>query len=153
MKPLAVATVAAIALAGCASVPPPNTPSGKLEFTLDNIDAGCVRSELANTLASTGFSIKSMSDYQIVVGRKAENSMAAFLLSTPAGGNPEERVTLTLIPQSSQSALRVIWEAAYVSNAGTAYESFQPIGASQANQNQLAGVESKLEAKCANTGS
>lgn len=143
----------AIALAGCATVPPPSTASGKLEMMLNNVRVDCARSELANTLVNGGYSIKSNSEYQIVAGRITNNAFAAAMLGTSAGGAPEERVTLTLIPQSDSDALRVIFDGGYISNPGTAFESVQPVGASQATQDQLTNGEYAIESKCAKSTS
>jgi hypothetical protein len=152
MKLRTCAVLLAVSLTGCATAPPPSTPSGKLELMLSNVDFSCVRSGLANVLVSAGYNVEKMSDYQIVAGKITKNGMASFLLSTPMSGAPEERVTITMLPQINGSSLRVVWDAAYVSNPGTAYEKFTPIGASQANEEQLNSLAPRIEQKCPRHG-
>lgn len=134
------------ALSGCATLPPPQTPSGRPEITLSNVNAACVRSKTANALVDGGFAIKTMNDYSLIAERKVTSGMAAFLYSTQMSGNPDERVTITFIPNGS--AVRMVWNAAYVSNAGTGFEKSTPIPASQNDEQMLLQIKPKIESSC-----
>lgn len=138
--------LAVLVLAGCATAPPPQTPSGKPEVMLSNVDAGCVRSSMANALADQGYSIKTMSDYSIVAEKKVTSGAAAFLYSTQMSGNPDARVTVTMIP--SGTSVRMMMDAAYVSNAGTGFEKSTPIPASQGDEQMLMQIKPKIESSC-----
>lgn len=146
---LTAVTVVALGLAGCATEPPPKTPSGKLEVTLHNVDTDCVRSFLANGLVNAGFNIKTMNNYQLVAERESTSTLATALLGTELSGPPDERTTFTFLPKDNGRSLRIVWTAAYVSNPGTGLESVYPISGSQANEEQLLRDKPKLEAKCA----
>lgn len=135
-------------IAGCATNPPANTPSGNPEVTLEGVKADCVRSAFLNVIANGGYSIRTVNDTQIVAGRTSKNPMASLLLGTGMSGAPEERVTFLFIPQPTSDALRVVASSAYVSNQGTAFEKVQPMQGSQADQEKFLAAKSVIESGC-----
>lgn len=138
--------LAAMVLSGCASLPPPQTPSGKPELMLSGVDAACVRSRMANALVNQGYGIKTMNDYSIIAERKVTSGAAAFLYSTPMSGSPNERLTITMIPQGN--SMRMVMDMAYVSNAGTGFEKLTPITASQNDEQMLMQIKPNIESAC-----
>lgn len=143
-----LALIASVILVGCAAPPPVGTPSGNLEVVLTNVRADCVRAELLNALVSSGATIRSTSDVQIVAGRPSDNALANALLSSRYGGTPEERVTMLLLPVPNFPDVRLAVSVAYVTNQGSAFEKVQPVRPSAAQQEQLVAARSRVENLC-----
>ena len=137
----------AVALAGCQAVEPIHTASGQPEMTLQNVDPACVRSALLNKMVDGGFQVRTATDTQIVGGREARGGMARLMLSTQAGGLPEERASILFLPLPG-NGLRVVFSAQYVSNAGTGFEKSVPIGASADDQRQMDMVAGSMASRC-----
>ncbi len=146
-----LAGIVAVTLAGCASGPPINTPSGSPEITLSNVRVDCVKGAFLNALLNKGYRIEQSSDYVIVVGKPTDNTMAALLYGSGLNAIPEERLRMTMITQSGGSGLRIVFDGAYVTNPGTAFEKLQPMQENANTQRQLESVAPAIESKCANT--
>ncbi len=140
---LAVASVAT----ACATGTPIQTASGRPDVTMHNVDVACVKAGFLNGLLNDGYTVRESTDTRIVVGRPSRNTMANVLLSTGYSGSPEERVIVTMVTNGND--LRVVFEGAYVSNQGTAFEKVQPIGATQADQEKVEAMRARAERSCA----
>ncbi len=127
----------AVLLSACASSPGPNIPSGNLAITVANVRRDCVREVMANALVSYGYQIESKSDNQIIAGRIAPE---AFF---------EDRLSVLFLPQYDVDALMIVIYTNSVRHPGTAFESLQPIYASQIEQDQLDLVKQKIQSNCA----
>ena len=134
-------------IAGCASVPPPDTASGNPEVILTNVKFDCVRSIFMNSFINQGYTIRNVSNTQIVAGRTTTNS-SAFWYRTFYGGAAEERVTILFFPQNAPDTLRVVSTAAYVSDPATASERVFDAEGTQEDQMQLLSMKSSIENQC-----
>jgi len=134
-------------IAGCASVPPPDTASGNPEVILTNVKFDCVRSIFMNSFINQGYTIRNVSNTQIVAGRTTTNS-SAFWYRTFYGGAAEERVTILFFPQNTPDTLRVVSTAAYVSDPATASEKVFAAEGTLEDQMQLLSMKSSIENQC-----
>ncbi len=134
-------------IAGCASIPPPDTASGNPELILTNVKFDCVRSVFMNSYINQGYTIRNVSNTQIVAGKTTTNS-SAFWYRTFYGGPAEERVTISFFPQNAPDTLRVISTATYVSDPATASEKVFDAEGTQEDQEQLMSMKSLIENQC-----
>jgi len=145
--PRIILLVFASLIAGCATAPSPNTASGNPEITLTNVKFDCVRSIFMNGFINQGYTIRNVSNSQIVAGRTTTNS-SAFWYRTFYGGAAEERVTITFLPLDTPDGLRVVSSAAYVSDPATATEKVFDADSTEEDQIQLMDMKSLIEHKC-----
>lgn len=131
---------AALALSGCAGYEAVTTASGQNEVTLTNAEPACVRSALLTGLLDGGYMVRSSTDSQIVVGRPSLGN-AAFLAPTE-----ERRSTFLMIPMGT--SVRVVMNEAFISNAGSGFESASPIYPVQGAQNALDAIGARVQAMC-----
>ena len=136
----------AFLLAGCASVTTPDTESGNPKIILTNIKFGCVRSMFMNSFINQGYTIRNVSNTQIVAGRTATN--ASLWYHTFYGGAPEERVTILFFPMDTPDSLQVISTAAYISDPATASEKVFAVQGTQEDQIQLMAMKNIIENRC-----
>ena len=134
-------------VAGCASAPLPDNTSGNPELILTNVKFDCVRSAFMNSFINQGYTIRNVSNTQIVAGRTTTNS-SAFWYRTFYGGAAEERVTISFFPQAAPDSLRVVSTAAYVSDPATASEKVFDAEGTQEDQIQLMDMKSLIERQC-----
>lgn len=127
----AVAAILMPLMASCASSPPPQTASGRPEVTIHGWRPDQAKSALVNAALNRHMLIKSDSPYQLVVERPTQNIAASVLLSTPAHGPPVERYSFAIAEVSGGT--RIVADATFVSNAGTAFENATPGAASNAD--------------------
>lgn len=90
-------------------------------YTLTNVDAQCVRAVILANLTDQGFVVRSTTDYQVVAGRPQIGGVAGALLAP----TDERRVTVLMIPMGD--GVRVVINEAFVSRAGSGFESSSPI--------------------------
>jgi len=69
MKRIALCATVALVLAGCASVPHNDTPSGKPEVTIPKASASAARAYITNRMVDAGFTLRTDSPSQLVFGR------------------------------------------------------------------------------------
>ena len=136
----------AFLLAGCASVTPPDTESGNPEIILTNIKFNCVRSMFMNSFINQGYTIRNVSNTQIVAGKTATN--ASLWYHTFYGGAPEERVTILFFPMDTPDSLQVVSTAAYISDPATASEKVFAVQGTQEDQIQLMAMKNIIENRC-----
>ncbi len=133
-------------LAGCASVPTPDTESGDPEVILTNIKFDCVRSMFMNSFINQGYTIRNVSNTQIVAGKTATN--ASLRHHTFYGGAPEERVTIHFFQMDTPDSLQVVSTAAYISDPATASEKVFAVQGTQEDQIQLMAMKNVIENQC-----
>lgn len=138
--------VFAFLLAGCASVTPPDTESGNPEIILTNVKFNCVRSMFMNSFINQGYTIRNVSNTQIVAGKTATN--ASLWYHTFYGGAPEERVTILFFPMDTPDSLQVVSYAAYISDPATASEKVFAVKGTQEDQIQLMAMKNIIENRC-----
>lgn len=131
---------------GCATTP--NTPSGNPEITLTDVKFDCVRIMFVNSYINQGYTIRDVSDSQIVVGRTAAN--APIWYYSYYGGPPEERTTLTIYQLDTPSTLLIVTTAVYVTDPATASEKVHPAGGTQEDQDLLTSLQPIVEKHCRN---
>ena len=142
----ATVIIFALALTACTPIAPPNTPSGRPEVTLQNVDIACVRRELLNGAVNGGSTIRQANDNQIVFGQRVTDPMVVAFFGTGMGP-PEMRGTWTIIPQGT-NVVRVIADVQLVSNPGTAFERVEPMRMSARDQDTLMSGSSQWELVC-----
>ncbi len=130
-------------LSGCATLP---TTSGNPELILTNIKIDCVRSVFMNALMNQEYTIRNVSDTQIVAGKTASN--APLWYHTFYGGAPEERITYLFFAMDTPDAVRIVSSAAYVSNQTTASEQVYTIQGTDADQEELMSMQFIIEQQC-----
>jgi hypothetical protein len=136
--------VFAFLLTGCAARP--DTISGNPEIILTNVKFDCVRSAFMNSFINEGYTLRNVSNTQIVAGKKSTN--APLWYHTFYLGAPEERVTILFIPLDIPDAFQVVSSAVYVSDPGTASEKIYPVQGVQEDQEQLMSMQSIIENRC-----
>lgn len=118
--PLRFAVCFLLLLSGCATVPPPNTPSQRPEVTI----AGASKKEILDVLMaemlSSGAQVKRVDDYSVVFAKPDSSFGGALLFGSRYDSTPEMRVTYNLVEMGN--AIRVFCNAAMVTNPGSAYE-------------------------------
>ena len=129
--------LAAALVSGCAT--PIQTASGQPEFTVHG-NLQCVRSSLLSGLVDGGYTVRSATDSQIVVGR-ASLGGAGFLAPTE-----ERRATFLIIPTGT--AVRIVMNEAFISNAGSGFESASPIYPTQEAQQALVTTGVRVQGAC-----
>lgn len=136
-------------IAGCATAPSSDTDtaSGNPEIILTSVRFDCVRNMFMNSFVNQGYTLRNVSNTQIVAGRTTTNS-SAFWYRTFYGGPAEERVTISFLPQNTPDTLRVVSSAAYVSDPGTASEKVFDAGSTEDDQIQLMDMKSLIERQC-----
>jgi hypothetical protein len=137
--------VITLLLAGCASLP--DTTTGDPEIILTNVKFDCVRSMFMNSFINQGYTLRNVSNTQIVAGKTTTNSSAIWY-RTVYRGPAEERVTISLFPMDTPNALRVASSAAYVSDPGTASEKVFASTGTQEDQDRLTDMKFIIENQC-----
>jgi hypothetical protein len=130
--------------AGCA--PLPHTITGNPEIVLTNIKFNCVRTAFMNSFLNQGYSLRNVSESQIVAGKKSVN--APIWYYTFYLGAPEERITLNFIQLDMPDSLLVVCTAAYVSDAGTASEKSYTVQGTENDLYDLVSMQSIIENRC-----
>lgn len=110
-------------------------------YTLNNVDPGCVRGLILNSLIDQGFTVRSSTDNQIVAGRPA---LGGGVLGALAPTN-ERRVTILFIPLPD-SAMRVVVSESLVDNAGSGFERVTPV---YPGNGQYSSIGQNTQAQCA----
>lgn len=131
--------------AGCASLP--DTGSSNPEIILTNVRFDCVRSAFMNSFINQGYTIRNVSNSQIVAGRTTTSS-SAFWYRTFYGGPAEERVTITFMPLEAPDSLSVISTSAYVSDPATASEKVFAAAGTEEDQMQFMDMKPIIERQC-----
>ena len=130
--------------AGCA--PLRNTITGNPEITLINVKFDCVRTAFMNSFLNQGYTLRNVSESQIVAGKKSVSAPIwyySFYL-----GAPEERITLNFIQLDMPDSLLVFSTAAYVSDAGTASERVYTVRGNENDLYDLISMQSIIETRC-----
>lgn len=130
---------------GCASLP--DTTSGNPELVLTNVKFDCVQSIFMNSYMNQGYTIRNVSNSQIVAGKTTTNS-SAFWYRTFYGGAAEERVTISFFPLDTPNSFLVVSTAAYVSDPATASEKVFATQGTQEDQELLMSMQSIIENRC-----
>lgn len=104
-----LAVFVCIGLSACVPPPPPlNTPSGRPEMTLSNVDTECVKNLLLNTLVDDGYEIESITDNQIIVSRYSQSPTRRALYGTDMYPIPKDRLVAIFIPQPNNRLRMVV---------------------------------------------
>ena len=143
--------VCLLVFAGCVTVPPPATQSGRVELTVPGVTStGCVKSQIISRLAGHGYSLRSETDHQIVMGKPADNIAASVLFGSRWDSTPESRAIITVL--QSGGNVRVIVEDVIITNPGTGMERRQAIHQTQKNQNDFQSWIPLLQDACLHPG-
>ena len=82
---------------GCATSRPMNTPSGRPEVTIKNATKKDVTDALVSQMASQGFTIKSVSDYNVVFSKALDSFSAQLLFGSQYDVTPEHRPSFMVV--------------------------------------------------------
>ena len=143
--PWHILIVLASLLTGCVSAPI-GTISGNPEIILTNVNFMCVRNVMMNSFVDKGYSLRNVSNTQIVAGKKSNS--APIWYHTFYLGAPEERITIDFIQMDIPDTLRVVSTAAYVSDPGTASERVYPVKGRQEDMEELLSIHYLIENRC-----
>lgn len=125
MKALLIALVSAF-LVACAAPPQPlATPTGRPEKTFTGLTKKQVTDAIVASALSRGSQVKSVSEYSVVLARRAENTAAQILFGSRYDSVPEARVTLNLV--DVPGGVQVYGRGEMVTNPGSGYEKVTPL--------------------------
>ena len=141
------ALLIAFSLAGCGTPRPPlGTPSGNPEVLIPGVTRKQVADRIVDQMTGKGLTIRSVSEYKIVAGKKADQDFAARLLfGSRYDSVPEYRMNFTLIDQSG--TVKVYGRVEIVTNPGSAFERVNDMTDQSKNdiQDMLARLRSGFE--------
>lgn len=110
-----------VSLIGCAASNVLNTPSGKPEVVIEKKSKKEVADALVSEMVSSGYAIKSVSDYNIVFGKLIDNNLAASLLfGSRYDITPEYRPSFAIF--ETDAGVRIVLTNQIVTNPGSGYE-------------------------------
>lgn len=114
-------------LVACAAPPQPlATLSGRPEKVFTGLTKKQVTDAIVASALSRGSQVKSVSEYSVVLARRADNSMAAqILFGSSYDSVPEARVTLNLV--DVPGGVQVYGRGEMITNPGSAYERVTPL--------------------------
>jgi hypothetical protein len=118
--------LAAVLLAGCQTVEPPATASGKPEVTI-NAPIAKIKSILISNAVNAGFSISKDTEYLLQFDKPSNNFAAQLLLGSKYDGVPNERYQITFAQMGE--SVRVVAAGMIVTNPGSSFERVMPINA------------------------
>jgi S1-C subfamily serine protease len=117
---------------GCATTKPLNTPSGKPDITIPNVNKKQVTDALVSQMINQGFSIKSSSDYNIVFIKPLDNFGAELLLGSNYDRTPEHRASFMLV--ESGDGIRIVLTNQAITNPGSAFEKVTDLSTGKSGQ-------------------
>jgi len=138
--------LAAILLAGCETVQPPATASGKPEVTI-NAPIAKIKSILISNAVNAGFSISKDSEYLLQFDKPSNNFAAQLLLGSKYDGVPNERYQITFAQMGD--SVRVVAAGMIVTNPGSGFEQITVINSGDGinkTQEELLTVKQMAEA-------
>ena len=148
MKSLLATIATAALLVGCAAPArqPLSTPSGRPEVTIQGASKKQVADAIVAGALEHGTQVKSVSDYGVVLARRADGNLAAALLyGSRYDSTPELRLHLNMVDVTS--GVRVFGRAEMVTNPGSAFERINDVTAGSMHDVQalLGRLESKFK--------
>jgi hypothetical protein len=120
MKKIAVLILAVVLLSGCATVQPIHTQSGRPEVTICGVSKNEVMEKFVASLSTGTFTVRSTSNFQVVVGRPVNNPLAIALYGSRYDSTPEARVIFTFSEVSGCTLVSA--RLLIVTNPGSAFE-------------------------------
>jgi C-terminal processing protease CtpA/Prc len=135
-----------LALVRCATAAAPRVqlPSGHPEVDI-RIDKKIVIDHLANAYSASGFTIKTVNDYSLVVEKADPSLVSSFLFGTRFSGTPNVRVIFNLA--DSGAVTHVGAQVQMVTNPGSGFENVTDISSSAGDlQKQLTDMKAAMEA-------
>lgn len=121
------AIVLAALCAGCVTVEPPHTASGRPEVTIAGASPDKVKPQLVNVMINDGYRITRDTPYEITFDKPVQNIAVAVLMGSKYDAQPNIRVSYSFAQLGSDT--RVIGDIAIVTNPGSAFERRTPINA------------------------
>jgi uncharacterized protein YceK len=146
MRNLILLFLMPLVLTGCATPITHDTPSGKVEVTINGVQKSAVKDELINGMVNKGYTVTRSDDALLVFDRPIQNSAAAFMFSSDFSANPTTRTSYNLI-QTGKS-VRVVADFAAITNPGSGFEKRTDLNAipeTRLMQDFLTGIKMKME--------
>jgi hypothetical protein len=109
-----------ISLAGCATVKPLNTTTGRPEVIIADVSKKDISDAIVNTMLSWDFQLQKRDDYILVFGKKNTNLASSLLLGSRYDAIPEWRFTYNIVDYAD--GVRIIANIVSVTNPGSAFE-------------------------------
>ena len=134
-----ILSVAALSLAGCATVQPLRTPTGKPEVAIPNVTKKEVIDALTNAMLANGYSVKNVTDYSAVYGIRSNSILAGMLFGSQYDSVPEMRVSYAIV--DSDDGVRVITALEVITNPGSAFERVMDVSKSNTAQSWQSMLE------------
>ena len=97
-----------------------NTPSRKVEVTINNATNAQVAPLIINNMINFGYNISRSNDYMIVFEKSTDNVMASLFYGSRYDSQPNARITYSLAQLNNN--VRVVADFKLVTNPGSAYE-------------------------------
>jgi membrane-associated protease RseP (regulator of RpoE activity) len=119
-KKILIAICMVIFFAGCATIKPLNTTTGKPEIIITDTAKKDISDAIVNTMLSWDFQLQKRDDYILVFGKKNTNIASSVLLGSRYDAVPEWRFTYNLVDYAD--GVRIIANIAAVTNPGSAFE-------------------------------
>jgi len=119
-KKILIAIVMVISLAGCATVRPLNTTTGKPEVIITDASKKDISDAIINTMLSWDLQLQKRDEYILIFGKKNTNIASSVLLGSRYDAVPEWRFTYNMVDYAD--GVRIIVNIAAVTNPGSAFE-------------------------------
>lgn len=132
-----------LVMAGCATIPPLQTATGKPEITILNSTKKEIINYLTNKMINKNYEIKKINDYVAVYGKPSESESLNFLYGTDQYRTPEYRVSFNFVDKEAK--IRIIAMLQVVSNPGSAFEKIHNIGGVNAHDYQQMLEKMKID--------
>jgi hypothetical protein len=145
MRRFAIAASAALLVAGCQTVEPPATASGKPEVTI-KAPVAAIKARLVSLAMDRHFNVTKDTEYLLQFEKPTDNLGASVLLGSRYDAVPAERIIFTFA--SIENTTRVVASSMYVTNPGSAFERVTPINAGEGvdrTQNTLNELKLSME--------
>ncbi|MEI6259947.1 MAG: hypothetical protein WCR46_08575 [Deltaproteobacteria bacterium] len=112
---------AIILLAGCATYPPLQTPSGRPEVSIHGAAMKDILNVIVDQMSKDGWRIKSLQDNRVVVVSSNDKWEMILAYGSPLNEIPENQITFTLV-DAGDNEVRVLCSGVVVTNPGGGFE-------------------------------
>jgi len=136
-----------LAFLRCATAPGPRVqlPTGHPEVDIRGVDKKIVIDSLANGYSASGFTIKTVNDYSLVVEKADPSLTSSILFGSRLSGTPNVRVIFNVAEAGAMTHVGA--QVQMVTNPGSGFENLTDISASAGQlQKRLTEMKTGMEA-------
>lgn len=113
-----------LALAGCQSLPPLHTPSGRPEVLIHGATKAEVMDAIITSAMDRGYGVLDQSDSMLVLAKNADDFASQFLFGSEHNVTPQKQLRCSVAVTSE--GVRVVGNFSIVTNPGRAFASATP---------------------------